>query len=179
MLKKHWPPSVLTCASPRLQRSACYRKGSMGIQLLSLSVITAGAAEAQRAKETNSDMIKEEKKWAMNQSACICKESGLERIWATPHRHSHTSEGEGTFISPAGLCATGAKAKGEERTREGTHSSSLHSQFFFWKGNSPASYHTTSCYSVCQQLIWQIEWWQDNWSGHRKNLWLRTCILYF
>lgn len=53
----------------------------------------------------------------------------------SPHTHSHThisqSEGEGTFIffSLAGLCATGAKAKGEERTQEGTHSSSLHSGF--------------------------------------------------
>lgn len=48
----------------------------MGIQLLSLSVITAGAAEAQRAKETNSDMIKEEKKMG-NESISL----HLQRIW--------------------------------------------------------------------------------------------------
>lgn len=47
----------------------------MGIRLLSLSVITAGAAEAQRAKETNSDMIKEEKMG--NESISL----HLQRIW--------------------------------------------------------------------------------------------------
>lgn len=90
-------------------------------------------------------MIKEI--WQKDKSVCICKEFGLEKeITATQklsghvtHTHTHTLSvgGEGTFIFffLAGLCATGAKAKGEERTREGTRSSSLHSGFF-WKGNN-------------------------------------------
>lgn len=123
------------------------------------SVITAGAAGAQRADEAKSDMIKEPKcGQRMNQLAFAKNLDSIEserlhidaatrseytRIHSPPthtHTHSYVSqcEGEGTFIflSLAGLCATGAKAKGEERTQEGTHSSSLRSGLF-QKGNGP------------------------------------------
>lgn len=99
--------------------------------------------------------------------------------------HTHTlfpAWGEGTFIFffLAGLCATGAKAKGEERTQEGTHSSSLHSGF---SGKEIVLWcclvSQTSCCSVCQRLTCQIKLSEDNWSMQRKNPRIRTCFLYF